>query len=188
MLAIVRDRVCVEPGAMGLYFTADWRPVPDHDSYGHDVETAYLLLETADALGHSGDAKTERVARSLVDHALAYGWDDDYGGFYREGTSFGRAEDTTKEWWEQVEGLNALLLMHETYGRETNVYWAAYLKQWKFLEERQTDREQHGLFESVKRDGTPVTFNKAQMWKGAYHDSRAFMNVSERLKRLAKGA
>jgi len=41
LLAIVRDKVSVEPGAMNLYFTNDWRAIPDHDSYGHDVETTY---------------------------------------------------------------------------------------------------------------------------------------------------
>lgn len=186
LLEIVRDRISVEPGAMGLYFTPDWRAVPGHDSYGHDVETAYLMLEASEALGRKDDAKTERMARMLVDHALAIGWDDEYGGLYREGGTFGEAEDTTKEWWEQVETLNALLLMHERYCLETGVYWKAYLKEWAFIREHQTDREGRGLFEAVKRDGTPVTFRKSHIWKAAYHDGRAFMNVSERLRRLAE--
>ena len=50
MLAIVRDKICVEPGVMNLYFTHAWQPIPDHDSYGHDVETAYLMLETDEVL------------------------------------------------------------------------------------------------------------------------------------------
>lgn len=45
LLAIVRDKVCVDPGAMNLYFTNEWRAFPDHDSYGHDVEAAYLMLD-----------------------------------------------------------------------------------------------------------------------------------------------
>ena len=40
---IVRDRIAVEPGALNLYLTRDWRAIPAHDSFGHDVETAYLL-------------------------------------------------------------------------------------------------------------------------------------------------
>ena len=46
---VVRDKIAVEPGCLNLYFTPDWRAVPDHDSFGHDVETAYLLLEAAEA-------------------------------------------------------------------------------------------------------------------------------------------
>ena len=66
------------------------------------------------------------MARTLVDHALAYGWDRTAGGFYRHGTTFGRAEDRQKEWWMQFEGLNALLLMHERHGRETDAYFKAF--------------------------------------------------------------
>jgi cellobiose epimerase len=33
LLAINRDKICVQPGVMNLYFTNDWRPYPDHDSY-----------------------------------------------------------------------------------------------------------------------------------------------------------
>lgn len=34
-------------------------------------------------------------------------------------------------------------------------------------------------------DGTPVNPNKGRIWKGAYHDGRALLNVSERLRKLA---
>ena len=73
LLAIVRDKVCVEPGVMNQYFTNDWRPIPDHDSYGHDVETAYLMLEAEDVLGVAHDPRTERMAKMLVDHAIIPG-------------------------------------------------------------------------------------------------------------------
>ena len=111
---------------MNPYFTSDWRTLPDHDSYGHDVEAACLLLEAAHVLGLPHDVKTERAARLLVDHALAYGWDDTVGGFFRHGTTFGSPEDREKEWWIQMEGLNALILMHETHGKTTDVYFKAY--------------------------------------------------------------
>jgi hypothetical protein len=38
------------------------------------------------------------MAKLLVDHALAYGWDETHGGFYRDGTTFGPVEDKRKEW------------------------------------------------------------------------------------------
>jgi mannobiose 2-epimerase len=185
LLAVVRDKICVEPGAMNLYFTNDWRAIPGHDSYGHDVETAYLMLEAAEVLGRKPDAVTERTARLLVDHALAYGWDETYGGFFREGTAAGEAEDTKKEWWAQVEGLNTLLLMHERYGRETDAYFRAFQRQWQFIRDRQVDREFRGLYDTTERDGTPTATPKARMWKAAYHDGRALLNVTERLRRLA---
>jgi len=185
LLSIVRDRICVEPGVMNLYFTPAWQPIPDHDSYGHDVETAYLMLETDEVLHHKASPQTERMAKMLVDHALAYGWDQKNGGFFREGTTFGKAEDTYKEWWVQVEGLNALLLMHERYGKESPVYFQRFLEQWAFIQKHTIDAQFHGLFNLTEADGTPVTLDKGSIWKAAYHDGRAFWNVSECLRRLA---
>jgi cellobiose epimerase len=185
LLAIVRDKICVEPGVMNLYFTNAWQAIPDHDSYGHDVETAYLMLETDEALHHIASEKTERMAKMLVDHALAYGWDSVNGGFFGEGTTFGKAEDTDKPWWVEVEGLNALLLMHERYGKQDSRYFEHFLEQWAFIEKHTIDAEHHGLINLTKANGTPVTQDKGSIWKAAYHDSRAFWNVRERLNRLA---
>lgn len=185
LLAIVRDKICVEPGVMNLYFTNAWQPIPDHDSYGHDVETAYLMLETDEMLHHKPAEPTERMARMLVDHALAYGWDEQNGGFFREGTSFGKAEDTMKEWWVQVEGLNALLLIHERYGKENGVYFQRFLEQWAFIRKHTIDPQFHGDFNLTTADGAPVTQDKGSIWKAAYHDGRAFWNVSARLRKLA---
>jgi mannobiose 2-epimerase len=187
LLGVVRDKICVEPGVMNLYFTPDWRAIPDHDSYGHDVETAYLMLETESILGQH-DPGTEAMARHLVDHALAYGWDEEYGGFYREGTTFGKAEDLRKEWWVQFEGLNALLLMHEKYGKQTDAYFKAFQKQWQFIRDKQVDHEFGGIYDTVERDGTVKDFTKARIWKEAYHDSRALLNVTARLRRMAREA
>ena len=185
LLTIVRDKICVEPGVMNLYFTNAWQPIPDHDSYGHDVETAYLMLETDEALHHKADEKTERMARMLVDHALVYGWDTKNGGFFREGTTFGKPEDTMKEWWVQVEGLNALLMMHERYGKQDAVYFKRFLEQWAFIQHRTIDSQFHGDFNLTTAEGTPVTQDKGSIWKAAYHDGRAFWNVRDRLRKLA---
>jgi len=185
LLAVVRDKICVDPGVMNLYFTNQWRPIPDHDSYGHDVETAYLMLEAEDVLGVPHDPKTERMAKMLVDHALAFGWDEKLGGFYGEGTTFGRAEDKGKDWWVEMEGLNSLLLMHEMYGSKTDVYFKAFQKQMDFIEKYQRDPEFHGFYQRVGEDGKPLATDKGQNWKAAYHDGRALLNVSDRLKKLA---
>ena len=187
MVAIVRDRIAVEPGCLNYYFTPDWRAVPMHDSFGHDVETAFLMVEAAEALGRPDDEPTWRAARRIVDHALEWGWDDKNGGFYNAGQAFAEAHDKAKVWWVQAEGLNALLLMHERYGRETDRYWRAFAKQLRFLWNHQIDHQRGGWRNETTEDGTPKgDLRKASPWKEAYHDSRALMNVARRLNELAE--
>ena len=187
LLAIVRDRITAPPGALNLYLTRDWQATPAHDSFGHDVETAFLLIEAAEALGGPVDPKTAAVARSLVDHALDFGWDAEHGGFYDKGEVFnGKAFDLTKVWWTQAEGLNALLLMHQRHGAETDRYWEAFRRQWAFIAAHLIDPDHGGWFYETTRDGKRLGDGaKASPWKANYHTSRAMLRVSRMLGAMA---
>jgi mannobiose 2-epimerase len=186
LLGLVRDRIAVEPGALNLYLTRDWRAIPAHDSFGHDIETAYLLVEAAEALGTPEDPKTWAMARRLVDHALDWGWDDELGGFYDKGESFGGpAWDRKKVWWTEAEGLNALLVMHHQFGDRTDRYAQAFRKQWEFIDKHLIDPVHGGWFAETTRDGTLIGDGaKANPWKANYHTARAQMNVATLLRRL----
>jgi mannobiose 2-epimerase len=183
VFAIVRDRIAVEPGALNLYLTPDWRAIPAHDSFGHDVETAFLLVEAAEALGTPEEPKTWRMARLLVDHALEWGWDPEHGGFYDKGESFaGAAFERRKVWWTEAEGLNALLLLHRKFGADTDRYWKAFLKQWDFIEKHLIDPVHGGWYADTTREGELIgNGGKAHQWKANYHTARAMMNVDRML-------
>ncbi len=188
---LVRDTIAVQPGAMNLYLTNAWQALPDHDSYGHDVEATYLIDEAGLALTHAGAApspgeadRTAKVGRMLMDHALAYGWDSAHGGLFHSGPFAGRPDDLLKEWWVQMESLNTLLLLHERYGKETDIYWRCFQLQWQWIQRYQVDHQFHGEYELIKRDGTPASPIKGNIWKASYHEARALMNVNERLERL----
>jgi mannobiose 2-epimerase len=183
---IVREKIAVEPGCLNLYLTPDWRAVPRHDSFGHDVETAFLLIEAAHGLGNH-DERTRTVARSLVDHALEYGWDKTNGGFYDEETAFGSPTNTKKVWWTQADGLNALLLMHRDYGHETPRYKDSFDEQWAFIARYQIDAENTGWHTDVSAEGKPdPTSPKSDLWKDPYHQGRALFVVTETLRDMQK--
>jgi mannobiose 2-epimerase len=184
---IVRDKIYTGPGCLHLYFNPDWRPIPELDSFGHDLETAFLLVEAATTLGQPDDLTTWTRARRLVDHALEFGWDNERGGFYNEATTFGR--DVTKEkiWWVQAEGLNSLLLMHERFGRGTPRYWQAFEKQWSFIRQYQIDAKHGGWYATVNAEGAPTANRaKSDRWTEGYHQGRALLNVTAKLRQLAE--
>ena len=188
MFALIRDKVAVESvGCLNYQFTPDWKPLPDHDSFGHDVETAYLLTEASAVLGRPEDARTWHLARRIVDHALDFGFDTDNGGFFDAGSVFGTTPYTTdKIWWVQAEGLNALLLMHARYGKETPRYWAAFNHQWEFIQAHQVDAGRGGWYATVTREGAAIPGRaKSDGWTEAYHQGRALLNVSSDLNHLA---
>ncbi|MEP6756035.1 MAG: AGE family epimerase/isomerase, partial [Chthonomonadales bacterium] len=176
---VVRDRVFQKSGYLGLYFNPDWTCVSNVDSFGHDIETAFLLVEAATALGMPNETLTWQVARQLVDHALKFGWDEEHGGFYDSGTPEGKVTKEDKVWWTQAEGLNALKLMAEKFGKTTDKYVKAYAKQWDFINRFQVDHEFGGWYTEVETDGKPrKNLSKSDAWKDPYHQGRALFHLS----------
>lgn len=202
MLTLVRDVIVDPRGFLILYFQDGWRPVSfrdssaavrqanfrfDHISFGHDIETAYLLLEAADALGMPADPLTLAVAKRLVDHALAHGWDESNGGLYDRGYYFAGSDTLTiiskaKVWWVQAEALNALLLMAQLFPQEAG-YRRAFQKQWAYIDKFLIDHK-HGEWYEEGLDHSPeqVHAPKARDWKVNYHNARALMNCIKMLQ------
>jgi len=201
---IVRDTITTDRGFMTLFFRADWTPVSyrdasqdvrernyefDHVSFGHDVETAYLLLEASEVLGLHQDTTTLRVAKRMVDHALRHGWDDRVGGFYDGGYYEAGAEQPsivrdTKEWWSQAEALNSLLMMSDLFPDDTMAYYDKFCAQWQFCKSYVLDHERGGWYWGGL-DKVPAhrTGPKGTIWKGNYHTSRTLINCIRRLTR-----
>ncbi len=197
MLVLVRDTMTDDDGYLRLYFEPDWTPIShrdssdafirenlglDHVSYGHDVETAYLMLEAAHALGVD-PAPTLAVGKRMVDHALDHGWDDEHGGFVDAGYYFdpdGPPEIVrdSKAWWAQAEALNTMLMMEDLYPDDPRNYGEHFEAMWSYIQDYLIDHEHGGWYvDGLDTEPEARREPKAGIWKGAYHDARALMNV-----------
>ncbi|HEY8782304.1 MAG TPA: AGE family epimerase/isomerase [Mucilaginibacter sp.] len=203
LLHLVRDVITDKRGDLILFFQPDWTPVSyrdsgeavilkhrnlDHVSFGHNVETAYLMLEASHILGIKHDALTNRIAKKMVDDALKNGWDNKVGGFYDEGYYFKDKPGITiiadtKNWWAQAEGLNTLLMMADKYPHDPWQYEKKFEQQWQYVQTYLIDHE-HGDWYQGGLDKQPdyKTDLKGQIWKGTYHVLRALINCTNRLK------
>lgn len=209
----VRDIVVGDKGYMTLFFDRDWSPVSyrdssaesrrmhyqlDHISFGHDVETAYLLLETSKALGFKNDTTTIRVGKELDDFALKNGWDNERGSIYDGGYIFsaeggsasgGKDSDSvtiterTKQWWCQIEALNSFLMMSELFPHDKMDYYQKFCVEWNYINKYLIDNKYGGWYWGGI-DGDPkVQFGpKASIWKCNYHTTRGLINCIESLK------
>lgn len=202
MLILIRDTITTPNGYLALFLEPDWTPVSfrdssqdvilrhsnlDHVSFGHDVETAYLLLEASHVLGIQHDTITLAKAKKMVDHALRQGWDSRVGGFYDEGYYFKGKRGfqiikETKNWWAQAEGLNTLLLMADLFPNDRMRYYDKFKQQWQYIKRYLIDHE-HGDWYSGGLDKSPElkTALKGHIWKGIYHQYRSLQNCVQRL-------
>jgi mannobiose 2-epimerase len=191
MYDINLHKIYSEAGCLTMFFNPDWSRVAGRDSFGHDVETGFLLVEAAEALGQA-DPAAWSAARHLVDHALQYGWDNERGGLYdggdmtAEGVVTGNLA-TDKIWWVEAEQLNVLLLLHSHYGKETRKYWDAFVQEWNYISRYQVDHQHGGWYPTVRADGSPVNGVKSDGWTECYHQGRSLLTVSGTLLRLADG-
>ena len=202
MLLLIRDKIVTPKGYLQLFFTYDWKPVTfrdsskdvimnnknlDHVSFGHDVETAYLMQEASEILYGKADVKTLAVGKKMVDHALQNGWDNSVGGFYDEGYYFANNSGCSiinkgKNWWAQAEALNTLLMFSYMYPNDVANYREKFFKEWQYVQTYLVDHE-HGDWYEEGLDTSPQykTRLKAQIWKTTYHVFRALMNCINRI-------
>ncbi len=196
ILELIRDVMTHEKGYLQLFFHPDWKPVSfsnatneerkknyglDHVSFGHDYETAFLMLEASHALGIGNDVKTLSITKKMLDHAIRNGFDESVGGFYDGGYYF-KGSDTCsiindhKNWWAQAEALNALLLFSNIFPNEKK-YSEYFMRQWDYVKKYILDHENGDWFEGgIDKEPHFKTGPKSHIWKCTYHTGRALMN------------
>jgi len=203
MLWLIRDVITDKKGNLVLFLQPDWTPVSfkdssetvilkhryiDHVSFGHDVETAYLMLEASHVLGLKNDTATMMVAKRMIDQALLNGWDNKTGGFYDEGYYFNNKKNisiikNSKNWWAQAEGLNTLLLMADHFPNGPMRYFEKFQLMWEYIQTYLVDHENGDWYEEGL-DTRPErkTGLKGHIWKGTYHHLRSLSNCVKGLR------
>lgn len=203
MLTLIRDTITTEKGYLVLFFQPDWTPVTfrdsseatvlrhrglDHVSFGHDVETAFLMLEASHVAGLENDTATLTVAKRMVDHALQNGWDQTAGGFYDEGYYFRDKPGITiikdtKNWWAQAEGLNTLLMMADLFPNDERKYFEKFTMLWRYVDNNLIDHENGEWYQGgLDKEPEQKKALKGHIWKASYHQYRALSNCVKRLR------
>lgn len=201
LLILIRDVIIHPKGHLRLFFHENWQPLSfrnsapeirdanyrlDHVSFGHDYETAFLLLEASHTLGLEDDIRTLRTAKKLMDHAIENGWDYSSAGFFDEGYYFeenGKCHiiKDTKNWWAQAEGLNALLMFSKIFPEE-KIYYDLFVQQWEYVKNYLIDHENGDWYwGSLEKEPHHKLTPKGSIWKATYHNGRALMNCIKML-------
>lgn len=204
MFRIVRDTIITDRGYMNLYFRNDWTPVVyrdssrtlqeenqniDHITFGHDIETAFLLLEAAHSLGFDADS-TLSMAKKMVDHTIDHAWDEEDGGIYDYGYYF-QGDDTltvtstSKEWWSQAEALHSLLIMARHFPDDPHNYLERFAEQWTYIKQYMLDHEHGGWYRTgIDEDPEAQKMSRASIWKGNYHTVRSLLRSRDLLEEM----
>jgi mannose/cellobiose epimerase-like protein (N-acyl-D-glucosamine 2-epimerase family) len=155
--------------------------VTDNTCYGHNAEFAWLLIHALEILKISPDDYRD-VLRTIFDHTVDNGIDNEFGGVYVEGPHSGGVYDREKEFWQQAEVLTSLLDAYLMFNDER--YWEAYKNVHRFVFDKVINKEVGEWYPLLTRSGEPIWTHMGHSWKINYHTVRAMIQTIQRLTRI----
>jgi cellobiose epimerase len=165
----------------GLFFTRDWQCLTPQVSYGHDIETAWLLVRAAEVLGDDRLLlRTRHVALRAADAVLERGIAADRS-VLGEGRFDGRITDDRRHWWCQAEAVVGFwdAWQHGGDPRHAQAAWNA----WQYIERHHVDPVGGDWFKTLDAQGRVIdAVPKAGPWECPYHHVRSGLEMMERLQ------
>ena len=179
MMDIIKDKVFnKEIGRQEVFFDKTWNSLIDLYSYGHDIETAWLVDRGLEVLGDEAYTNmlspitkiiTENIYnRAYIDHSLV-------------NESENGVVDTTRVWWVQAEAVVGFLNGYQKQGNKK--FLDASEDIWNYIKKYFIDKRNGSeWFWSVKEDHTPNEKPIVEPWKCPYHNGRMCFEVLRRMK------
>jgi cellobiose epimerase len=172
-------------GHMKLFFDQKWNSQSAGVSYGHDIEAAWLLHESAEVLGNEKlTKKWENLAVKMADTTIK-GFNLDGSLNHEKDAETGHL-DTHREWWVSAEAMIGFLNAYQISKDEK--YIPLILQLWEFTKEHLIDHKNGEWFWGVY---PPTSYepnyqimdaeDKVGFWKCPYHNTRACMELVHRL-------
>lgn len=167
-------------GRQEVFFDRKWNSLIDLYSYGHDIETAWLIdrgleiLKDEEYVGKLAPITAE-LTENIFNRALK-------GGSLLNEAENG-VDDTTRVWWVQAEAIVGFVNGYQKRPEKTE-YLTAAEGLWNYIKEYVIDKRAGSeWFWSVNADGSPVEKPIVEPWKCPYHNGRMCMEVIRRMGR-----
>ena len=165
-----------------LFFDEVWTPKSHITSYGHDIEAAWLIPEAAVAIDEQLLLQQVNHFSLLLTEAAAKGLDGD-GGLWYEYDEASRRLVKQKHWWPQAEAMIGFFNAWQITGTEKQLERS--LRCWQFIQQFIHDKKGGEWKWGVNEDYSGMDKeDKVGIWKCPYHNSRACIEIIERISGL----
>jgi mannobiose 2-epimerase len=166
---------------LNLFMDEKWASRSSLISYGHDIEAAWLLLQCAQIVRNN--YYTDKFSGYAIEigDAATEGLDKD-GGLWYEYEPLDDHLIKEKHSWPQAEAMIGFLNTYQLTGNTK--YLLHSLNSWEFTREHIIDKDKGEWFWGVDEHNTVMDKDKAGFWKCPYHNSRACMEVIDRIDQI----
>lgn len=161
-----------------VFFDREMNSIIDLHSYGHDIETAWLIRRGTDILGEK--AYEERMLPIILD-LTGEVYKKAFDGYSLANECEKGVVDQTRVWWVQAEAIVGFLNAY-ALSTEHGEYLDAAKAEWTFIKEHLVDqREGSEWFWDVNGEGEAVSGKPiVEPWKCPYHNGRMCFEVIRR--------
>ena len=163
------------------FMDKNWNRTSSFDSYGHDIESSWLLVEAAGLLKDTALIARVKKTSIKIANAASEGLQPDGSLIYEKDLSTGR-KNTERSWWAQAETIVGYLNAYEITGNEK--YLDKSINCWNYTKNHLVDNKSGGWFSSVSESGITGRGDKGGFWVCPYHSGRMCMEVIERFTAL----
>jgi cellobiose epimerase len=164
---------------LNMFFDEEWNDKTDLVSYGHNIESSWLIYEAAHVLGDKTiTAKAKTICLKIAE-ASKEGIMPDGGMIYEKFFKTGHV-DSDRHWWVQAESVIGFLNAWNL--SENKEFLKISQASWNFISDHLVDRQKGEWYWSVDNNLKPnLKDDKAGFWKCPYHNSRMCLEIIERL-------
>jgi mannobiose 2-epimerase len=168
-------------GHLILFFDENWSSRSNVISYGHDIEAAWLIQESAEII-HDQELleKVKKQSVKIAD-AAAKGLDKD-GGLWYEYDADKDHLIKEKHSWPQAESMIGFFNAWQLTGNED--YLEKSVNSWKFTKKYILDKMNGEWFWGIKEDYSRMEEDKVGIWKCPYHNTRACIELIRRIDKM----
>lgn len=164
-----------------VFFDREYHSILDLHSYGHDIETAWLMDRGVEVLGRDDyREKMTPITKDLTNQIYHVAFD----GHSLANECDRGVVNENRVWWVQAETVIGFLNGYEKEPERTE-YLEAAVSAWEFIKEHVIDKRTGSeWFWEVRKDGSPIEGRPVvEPWKCPYHNGRMCMELIKRTEK-----
>ncbi len=174
LVNIFLDKIVQSDNHLGLFFDEDWNLQSEMRSYGHDIETSWLLCEAVDLLEDEALKERARLVCKKMFEAGMEGYTKGEGLIYEWDPVSGH-KDSSRQWWVQAEAVVACMTQYRQSGEQYHIDCAFDI--WDFIKKNLLSPEGE-WYCGVNSEGDVNPEDVlAGFWKCPYHNSRMCLEL-----------
>lgn len=176
------QKIVAANGHVHIFFNDSWEVQTHEYSYGHDIESSWLLWEAAEIIGDDSILNTIRpIVLTMVKTFIQEGIDTASSAVIYEYFTLTNSHDLDRHWWVQVEAMEGLANAYQM--TKNHNYRTLLFAIWNYVKTNIIDEKNGEWHWRTNRENIAVNDSpKVSMWKCPYHNSRALMRLLEKIE------